>query len=246
MVLASSFLATGRAEGTGTDDYRTVVFADETVVNPDATAQGANCGAGDCTSSREAPRAHLEDGAMLSAETIRRIWCDTTVTRIELRDGVIVTISEPTRTISAALRRALGLRDGQCRFPGCCARRVDAHHIRYRSHRGPTTLQNLLSLCRFHHRLVHEGGYTIGHGANGELRFYDPRGRQLHNRSDLAANGGADALRRRHRDLGIDIAPDTIIGNYCGDRLDMAYAVSVLTRQNVSAGTPTVRGAQKR
>jgi hypothetical protein len=91
-----------------------------------------------------------------------------------------------------------------------------------------------------------EGGYTIGRGADGELRFYDPRGRQLHNRSDLAASGGAEALRQRHRDLGIDIVPDTIIGNYCGDRLDMAYAVSVLTRQNVPAGTSTARGAEKR
>jgi len=99
---------------------------------------------------------------MLSAETIRRIWCDTTVTRLELRDGIIVEIEQPGRLISAALRRALGLRDSQCRFPGCCAKRVDAHHIRYRRHKGPTTLENLLSLCRFHHKLVHEGGYTIG------------------------------------------------------------------------------------
>jgi hypothetical protein len=61
--------------------------------------------------------------------------------------------------------------------------------------------------------------------------------RQLHNRTALTANGGADALRQRHRDLGIDIGSDTIVGNYCGDRLDLPYAVSVLTRQNVPAGT---------
>ena len=98
-------------------------------------------------------------------------------------------------------------------------------------------MSNLLSLCRFHHKLVHEGGYTISRGADGDLRFYDPRGRQLHNRTALSANGGADALRQQHRDLGIDINPDTIVGNYCGDKLDMDYAVSVLTRQNVPAGT---------
>ncbi len=74
-------------------------------------------------------------------------------------------------------------------------------------------------------------------GAKRELRFYDPRGRQLHNRSGLAANGGADALRQRHRDLGIDIGPDTIIGDYHGDHLDLAYATSVLTRPNVPPGT---------
>jgi hypothetical protein len=248
MVLVSSFLAAGRGEGTGTDDYRAVVFTDDAVVNPEypnhpdhAVNVDDHDDCDDCAGGErsvpEAPRAHLEGGAMLSAETIRRIWCDTTVTRLELRDGVIVEISEPSRVISASLRRALGLRDSQCRFPGCCAKRVDAHHIRYRRHKGPTTLENLLSLCRFHHKLVHEGGYSVGRGADGDLRFYDPRGRQLHNRSELVANDGADALRRTHRNLGIDIGPDTIVGNYCGDRLDMDYAVSVLTRQNVPAGT---------
>ena len=109
---------------------------------------------------RAVPRAHIEGGAMLTEAAIRRIWCDTTVTRMQLRDGVIVAIEEPTRTISVAMRRALGLRDGQCRFPGCNSKRFDAHHIRYRSRGGPTTVTNLLALCRFHHKLVHEGGYT--------------------------------------------------------------------------------------
>jgi len=174
---------------------------------------------------------------MLTAETIRRIWCDSAVTRLELRDGVIVEISEPTRKISASLRRALGLRDSQCRFPGCCAKRVDAHHIRYRSHKGPTTLLNLLSLCRFHHKLVHEGGYTVGRGVDGEIRFYDPRGRQLHHGSSLVANDGIDALRQQHQQQGITIQPDTIVGHYCGDRLDMDYAVSVLTKHNNPGAT---------
>ena len=238
VAIARSFLATNLAEGTGTDDYSAVVFTDDTVINPDQVCDG--CGGSDGAPEplvREAPRAHLEAGSVLSAETIRRIWCDTTVTRVDVRDGTVVEISKPGRTISAALRRALGLRDSQCRFPGCCAKRVDAHHIRYRRHRGPTTLDNLLSLCRFHHKLVHEGGYTISRGADGDLRFYDPRGRQLHNRTALSANDGADALRQQHLDLGIVISPDSIVGNFCGDKLVLHYAVSVLVRQNVPAGT---------
>ena len=235
MIIVHSFLATGRAEGTGTDDYRTVAFTDDTVIEP--TCDCDDGGSDDEAARREAPRAHLEGGATLSAETIRRIWCDTAVTRVDLRDGAIVEVSEPSRTISASLRRALGLRDGQCRFPGCSAKRVDAHHIRYRRHKGPTTLNNLLSLCRFHHKLVHEGGYTVTRSADGDVRFHDPHGRQLHNRSNLVANDGANALRETHRNLGIDIDPDTIAGNYCGDKLDIDYAVSVLTRQNVPAGT---------
>jgi hypothetical protein len=114
VAMASSFLATRLAEGTGTDDYRAVVFADDNVVEPDpphhrddcpCTCGGAQHDDNDAPSVRDAPRAHLEDGAMLTAETIRRIWCDTTVTRVELRDGAIIVIEEPTRTISAGMRR---------------------------------------------------------------------------------------------------------------------------------------------
>ncbi|TML08430.1 MAG: hypothetical protein E6G39_17915 [Actinobacteria bacterium] len=73
-------------------------------------------------------------------------------------------------------------------------------------------------------------------GANGELRFYDPNGQQLRNRSALAANGGVDALRHHHQNHGLDIGPDTIIGNYHGDHLDLAYATSELTRPERPTG----------
>ena len=264
VAVASSFLATRLADRVATDQYRVVVFADDSVVegpgnydddddvdvderDPDLrSAEGDQCGCGAGPSDdrgdelvRAVPRAHIEGGAMLTEATIRRIWCDTTVTRLQLRDGAIVAIEEPTRTISAAMRRALGLRDGQCRFPGCNSKRFDAHHIRYRRRGGPTTLTNLLSLCRFHHKLVHEGGYSVGKTLDGEIRFYDPTGRELHHGTGLAANDGADALRRRHRSLGIDIDPETIVGNCCGDRLDLAYATSVLARPLTRRHQPT-------
>ena len=245
VAMASSFLAHGLGEGTGVDDYRTHVFADETVTDPNPHDEDCSCSCDrDTPAPHDAPRAHLQDGAMLTAETIRRIWCDTTVTRVEERDGVITFIDEPTRTISAGLRRALKLRDTQCRFPGCCAKRVDAHHIRYRSHNGPTTLINLLSLCRFHHKLIHEGGYHVSRSTDDAIRFHDPTGRQLHHGTNLTANNGADALRQTHRNLAIDIEPDTITGNHSGDKLDMHYAVSVLSRHNNPTATTATNNAQ--
>ena len=48
-----------------------------------------------------------------------------------------------TRTIPAALRRALSARDTRCRFPGCSARRCDAHHIEHWVEGGTTSLANL-------------------------------------------------------------------------------------------------------
>jgi hypothetical protein len=61
------------------------------------------------------------------------------------------------------LRKALHARDRGCRFPGCHtpAAWTDGHHLRHWADGGPTSLTNLVLLCRFHHVLVHEAGWTI-------------------------------------------------------------------------------------
>ncbi len=48
--------------------------------------------------------------------------------------------------------------------------------MRHWAHGGKTKLSNLVLLCRRHHRLVHEGGYSVERLADGELRFRDPWG----------------------------------------------------------------------
>jgi hypothetical protein len=76
-------------------------------------------------------------------------------------DGVIVEIGARTRTIPPALRRALLHRDQGCRFPGCGLPFGQGHHIRHWAQGGPTTLSNLVLLCRLHHRGVHEEGHRV-------------------------------------------------------------------------------------
>ena len=89
------------------------------------------------------------------------------------RHGRPVRAGRKTRSVPPALRRALKSRDRGCRFPGCENHRfVDAHHIQHWAHGGETRLDNLVLLCRRHHRLVHEGGYSI----DERQRFYDPWG----------------------------------------------------------------------
>ncbi|MDQ7827270.1 MAG: HNH endonuclease, partial [Candidatus Eremiobacteraeota bacterium] len=68
----------------------------------------------------------------------------------------------------------------QCQVPGCrCRRNLHAHHIRYRSHGGPTTEGNLITLCRAHHlRCLHEGHLVIRGRAPHHLIFIIPRGRR--------------------------------------------------------------------
>ncbi|MDT8369993.1 MAG: HNH endonuclease signature motif containing protein, partial [Longimicrobiales bacterium] len=92
-----------------------------------------------------------------------------------------------TRTVSPALRRALELRDRGCRFPdhspaasgARACRFTDAHHIVHWADGGRTDLQNLVLLCRRHHRAVHEGGMRVCLDREGRVVFFDRRGRAV-------------------------------------------------------------------
>ncbi|MGH6820789.1 MAG: DUF222 domain-containing protein, partial [Methylocella sp.] len=105
----------------------------------------------------------LEDGGNVPAETSRRLACDAGVVHWLDRHGnsphgaEALSVGRKTRTVPPAIRRALQRRDGGCRFPGCtCSRFVDAHHIHHWADGGATHINNLVLLCRHHHRLVHE------------------------------------------------------------------------------------------
>jgi hypothetical protein len=222
MLLAQSYLATGPASRNGGDDYRAVIHADADLVEPAVGVTSENSvGSG-------APRCHLDRGQMITQATIERIWCDTAASRVVVRNGTLEIETDNTRTISGALRRALRLRDKHCRFPGCSSERADAHHVRWRSKGGPTVLENLILLCRFHHRLVHEYGYQVCRGPDGEIRFYDVQRRQLHNRSALVDASPRRDISLVNADHGVSVDALTITPHWCGDRLNLAYAVSTL------------------
>jgi HNH endonuclease len=89
--------------------------------------------------------------------------------------------SRRSRTIPAKLRRALQFRDGGCRYPGCTnTRYVEAHHVVHRARGGPTTLENLVLLCRRHHTYVHEWGFRVEAGSGpGHFRFFNRRGVEI-------------------------------------------------------------------
>ena len=95
-------------------------------------------------------------------------------------DGGGLSIGRRTRTIATAIRRALMLRDRGCAFPGCTHTRfLHGHHIRHWLHGGETSVENISLLCQPHHRMVHEGGWTIARGEDGELVFTSPAGHGL-------------------------------------------------------------------
>jgi Domain of unknown function (DUF222)/HNH endonuclease len=127
--------------------------------------------------SAESSAAHIHDGPGVSAETAHRIACDSSIVAVkEDQDGEPLSVGRKTRSIPPAIRRALRERDGGCRFPGCTRHRyVDGHHIVHWADGGETSIDNLVLLCRHHHRLVHEGGFVCERPASGEVVFKDRR-----------------------------------------------------------------------
>ena len=101
----------------------------------------------------------LGDDALLTSEATRRIACDAAVTRVVQEGGSTLNVGRATRTIPPAIRRALVSRDRGCTHPGCDRpeRWCDAHHVVHWADGGPTSLANLVLLCRRHHRMRHEG-----------------------------------------------------------------------------------------
>ena len=110
-----------------------------------------------------APPADLELSLPISTRTAERLACDCTMSRVLLADSMVIDVGRATRTVSPPARRALRVRDKGCRFPGC-DRQVNwcsPHHIIFWARGGPNDLPNMVLLCYFHHRLVHEGGWQV-------------------------------------------------------------------------------------
>jgi hypothetical protein len=110
--------------------------------------------------SRELERLPEIDGVAVDPETLRRLTCDAGIIPMVLgSDSEVLDIGRKTRTIPAAIRRALEQRDGGCTWKGCTAPAswTDAHHIIHWADGGATALYNLVLLCRRHHTATHEG-----------------------------------------------------------------------------------------
>jgi hypothetical protein len=107
--------------------------------------------------------AYFEDKPWISAETARRLSCDASlVTVLEDEQGQVLNVGRRSRVVPSHIRRALMERDGVCQFPGCSeSRYVDAHHIVHWAEGGETSLDNLVTLCRFHHARLHQGCFDI-------------------------------------------------------------------------------------
>lgn len=214
VVLAETQLAHEPAALNGGDRYQVTVHIDAAVLeNPEA-----------------AGRCEVENGPWLASDTARRLSCDSSVVRlVESEDGTPLDVGRKTRSIPPALRRALRSRDGGCRFPGCSQKQwVDGHHVKHWAEGGETRLDNLILLCRFHHRLVHEGGFGLSVGVEGQFLFSRPDGQRLPNAPVEKINGNLAKLVRLHERLGLTIDADTCVTQWEGEKMDWGMAIDGL------------------
>ncbi len=102
----------------------------------------------------------LGHGGAVPASLARRVACDATVVPMVLgARSEPLDVGRKTPVVPPAIRRAVVQRDQHCRFPACDRPQAwcDAHHVVHWADGGATALDNLVLLCRAHHRSVHEG-----------------------------------------------------------------------------------------
>ena len=125
----------------------------------------------------------LAHGGVLSPRAIERLLCDANLRRLVTHgDSRVLDVGRRRRQWSVAQRQALRVRDGGCRGPGCDRPPAwtHAHHLVPWSQDGPTSVDNGLLLCSFHHHQVHEGGWKVTLDLDtGRACFRSPRGREV-------------------------------------------------------------------
>ena len=216
-VLAENYLAKRAASSKTADRFQVVVHVDAETLR-----EGT------------AGRCEIEEGPSIPVQTARRLACDASLlTLLESERGEPLDVGRKTRSIPPAIRRALQTRDGGCRFPGCTHQRyVDAHHIEHWADGGETKLSNLVTLCRLHHRLVHEGEIIVEAHDGGGWRFLHPDGRRFEIiRCTQPAEHHWEDLGLTHAELGIHIDSDTAATLWRGERMDYDLGVWVLCQQ---------------
>jgi hypothetical protein len=130
--------------------------------------------------------AELDHAGPVGPDLVRELACDAAVMRVVLSGrSQLLDVGRRTPVIPPAMRRAVIVRDRSCRFPGCDRPHTwcDAHHVAHWADGGSTAVENLLLLCRPHHRLVHRPGGFALELVDGVPVFRRPDGSPLEDRA---------------------------------------------------------------
>jgi len=224
-LVAERFLADeSERAGSASDRFHVVVHVDQHVLSDSADDAGANAGR---AASR---RCELEDGPALAAETARRLGCDGALVGIvDGADGEPLAVGRKTRAIPQAIKRALKARDRGCRFPGCTHTRfTEGHHVVHWANGGETKLDNLITLCHFHHHLVHEGGFGVERTDDGVFVFTSPEQKALPAYYAVEGRFRGSALVAQNERRGIRVDSRTVRTRWLGERMDYSFVIDAL------------------
>jgi hypothetical protein len=194
--LAESWLEENKTSSRA-NSYEVVIHVDADALSHDAP--GARC--------------EIEGAGAIAPETARRLTCDSALVGLAECDGEPLSIGRRARRVPHGLRRALEARDRTCRFPGCAnLGRLDSHHVLHWTKEGLTELANLALLCKRHHRMVHEGGYTMTRARDGTWIFTRPTGdvvelptRPPASHADLKRKAGREPFAPEGAGEGLDV-----------------------------------------
>jgi hypothetical protein len=162
----SQRMADGLVEVCATTGDQTTVSPPQVTVNADLEA----------LTTTDSGVTELGSGALIPNETAQRLACDCVVETVITDGSQIIGVGRNSRTVPGWLRRLVHHRDGgTCVFSGCDNKQwLQVHHIVHWSHGGATDLDNLILLCGFHHRFVHENGWHITTNKNNQFQFRKP------------------------------------------------------------------------
>jgi len=110
----------------------------------------------------------------ITAAQARRLACHAHLIPAVLdTDSQVLDLGRSTRLFTPAQRKALLIRDRECRAEGCDipGTWTEAHHWIPWNHGGRTDLTNAVLLCSHHHHRAHDPTYEADRLPNGDVRF---------------------------------------------------------------------------
>jgi hypothetical protein len=172
----------------------------------------------------------LRDGTPVPLHIARMLACDCSRVDVETSaSGEILDVGRARRTIPSAIGRALRLRDGGCRVPGCGRKHhLQAHHIEAWAEGGKTSASNLVLLCPSHHTLVHEGQLRVG-VRDGKLEFRNGYWLEIRPAPARGRALGREAVEAGVRGKAIEFER---FPRWDGSRMDLGAAVNWMCAAN--------------
>ena len=220
VTITESFLASGASAPAGRAPYDVVVHV---------TAEALK-------GKTDGAFIHNHDGPAISAETSRRLACDAAVTEVVRgRRGAVLDVGRKTRTIPAAMRRALEVRDEHCcTFSGCHHRRyLDAHHAVHWADGGETKLGNTALVCRRHHCFLHEHGWRLEVADDGHHRWFDENDRLVPS-APAPQPSHEDTEHWRHRATDDDVSAELLATQGWYEKVDAVEVIDALATATIA------------